>query len=868
MTRKRIYRFYQFTAWLLIGISAVILLGTAATGTHLSALAGSAGQREQISKQLQQQPEAIEPLQAGRIAYHHEQYAQAIALWQQALQAQPTDRLTHAQILVYLSLAYQQLQQWSEAEQAIADCFDQLQQMPEAAQSSLLAAALNAQGSLQFAQGQLTTALATWETATAAYATIGDEQGQMGTLLNQAQTMQALGLFRRARQTLATLGQSLQNQPDSVLKVRQLRSLGNTLRLVGELAAAQQVTEESLAIATVLDRPQDQTAAALQLGIIAQSQQDAETALRFYRQAANTATPGQRIQAEANQINLLLEMGELVRAEALLRNLQPELTTLAISRTGIDIQLNLAQSWLRLGDTQAPTQREEFYRPAAQMLATALQQAEILSDRRAQSYASGYLASLYERTQQWQESQKLTEQALWLAQAIDAAEIAYQWQWQLGRLLKQQGQSEAAIAAYRSAFQTLQTVRADLLATNPDLQFSFQTRVEPVYRELVDLLLQRSPAAPTLEQLQQAREVIESLRLAELDNYFRTNCLEGQSVAIDQVNQADAAIVYPIILGDRLEIILSLPNQALHQYTTPVSQVELEATLSQWRQSLERPFPVPGSELPGQRVYDWMIRPLADDLERDSVQTLVFVLDGVLRNVPMAALADGDRYLIEQYSVALAPGLRLLSPRSLQQEEIEVLAAGLTEERAGFSPLLNVSVELETIQAEVPSQILLNQAFTTAALQGEIIESLVPVVHLATHGQFSSNADETFVLAWDRPIPAAELSALLRNREEQTETAIELLVLSACETAAGDGQAALGIAGLAVQAGVRSVLASLWSLDDASGAVLAGEFYRQLTQPQISRAEALRQAQLSLLRNPDYRYPRHWAPYVLVGNWL
>ncbi|MBD2021646.1 CHAT domain-containing protein, partial [Leptolyngbya sp. FACHB-36] len=251
-----------------------------------------------------------------------------------------------------------------------------------------------------------------------------------------------------------------------------------------------------------------------------------------------------------------------------------------------------------------------------------------------------------------------------------------------------------------------------------------------------------------------------------------------------------------------------------------------------------------------------------------SAKTLVFVLDSSLRNVPMSALYDGKQYLIERYGVALAPGLQLLDPKPLQRQGLQTLIAGLTEERHGFSALFNVDSELKEIQSEVPSRVLLNQTFTSSELQKQINSVPFPVVHLATHGQFSSNANATFVLAWDKPINVNELSGLLRDRANRQDAAIELLVLSACETAAGDNRAALGLAGVAVQAGARSTLASLWSLDDESGAAFMGEFYRELANAQVSKSEALRRAQLTLLRDPNFRHPRYWAPYVLVGNWL
>ena len=205
-----------------------------------------------------------------------------------------------------------------------------------------------------------------------------------------------------------------------------------------------------------------------------------------------------------------------------------------------------------------------------------------------------------------------------------------------------------------------------------------------------------------------------------------------------------------------------------------------------------------------------------------------FVLDGLLRNIPMAALHDGEGYLIEKYSIALTPGLQLLNPQPLAPEERTVLTAGLSQARAGFSALPNVIRELEEIGA---SRVLLNEEFTGDALQKELNQFPFPVIHIATHGQFSSQAEDTFILAYDRKINVKELDALLRNRQEEGGNPIELLVFSACETARGDDRAALGLAGVAVRAGARSTLATLWQVNDSSTAELMAKFYRELPYP-------------------------------------
>jgi CHAT domain-containing protein len=412
----------------------------------------------------------------------------------------------------------------------------------------------------------------------------------------------------------------------------------------------------------------------------------------------------------------------------------------------------------------------------------------------------------------------------------------------------------------------LQSLRSDLAAVNQDVQFSFRESVEPVYRQFVELLLQSQDNAPSQENLKQAREVIEALQLAELDNFFREACVNARPVEIDQIDP-HAAVIYPIILPNQFAVILSLPNQPLRYHKTLLPQAEVERILSQMRQAL-RPTAFIEDWLPiTQQVYDLLLRPEEAELAASGIKTLVFVPDGLLRNLPMAALHDGQRFLIEKYSVVLTPGLQLLQPRSLERQQMQGLLAGLSEARENFSALPNVALEINQIEAEIPAQVLLDQLFTNQAFQNQVDSTPSPIVHLATHGQFSSNADNTFILTWDGRINVKQLDQLLRSREGKLSP-IELLVLSACQTATGDKRAALGMAGVAVRSGARSTLASLWSVSDRSTAFLMIKFYRELGKPEITKAEALRRAQVALLHQDDYTSPYYWAPFVLLGNWL
>ena len=827
----------------------------------------------QAAQAIPRSPSAAASLEQGRSAYQSQQIDEAIRQWQRAAQGfeQQGDRLQQALALSYLSLAYQYQGAWPQAEEMIAQGFQQLEQWQSSPDSrsgwdssdqrlTIQGQLFNTQGALQFHQGNLEAALSSWQQASGFYQDAGDIQRYTGSLINQARTLQNLGYFLQARDRLDQVQAQL-DLADPAIQVLGLHSLGDTLRMVGDLDAAQAAFDQGLAIAQAQSLPREQTALLLSLGHLSQIQQQSAKALNAYRQAGEIAADAlQQAKAQVGEFGVLVEAESWQAAKAVETALVSQLQELPLSRESVYTQVDFAHRLIQSQQTGSTV-------TAAKLLATTVEQAKALGDRYTEAYATGYLGNAYETTQQWAIAQDLTEDALLIAQSLNATDIAYQWQWQLGRILKAQGKVDQATAAYQTAFQSLQSLRYDLAATAPDQQFSFRESVEPVYRDYVDLLLnpatEHEPA-----RLQQAREVIESLQIAELNNFFQSACIEGQAVVLDDVDQTNAAVVYPIILDSRLEVIVSLPNRPLQHHAIPISRDQVKSTLDALRQTLGRPYVTAKSKQLSEEVYGWLIRPIEADLQRNNVSTLVFVLDGSLRSVPMSALFNGDRYLIEEYSIALTPGLQLIAPRPLQQQGVETIAGGLTEARDGFSALENVSQELEKVEATVPSRVLLNQDFTGEALREQVEALPYPVVHLATHGQFSSRAEETFILTWDKRLSVNEISAILQTSSQARQVPIELLILSACETATGDERAALGLAGVAVQAGARSTIASLWSLDDESGAKLIGHLYDELVKADVSKAEALRQAQLALLNDPDYRAPFFWSAFVLVGNWL
>ena len=600
--------------------------------------------------------------------------------------------------------------------------------------------------------------------------------------------------------------------------------------------------------------------------------------------------------------------------ETLLVQIESSLTQISPSHAGIYAQINLAQSLMELKQTD----KVEL------LLNNSLKQALTIQDKRAETYVLGYLGEFKAQQGQLQNAIALTNQALILAQEQnlngDAREIAYRWQSQLGQLLEKQGKLQDAIAAYTEAVNILQSLRTDLNVNNEVVQFDFRQEVQPVYLKLADLLLQLdsnelTPLASinfagTQQQseiqsdnnLELARRVIESLQLAELDNFFQDPCSEvtDVAIAIDDLD-SQAAIIYPIVLADRLEVIYSLPGKPLKRFTIAIAESKVNQTLDrlydtlynrsvdnsavnifsttplnpeEFKENTQKLLPIL------QQVYSWLIEPLETELDSNQIKTLVFMPNGRLQSLPMSALYDGQQYLLEKYSVALAPSLQLIDSRPIKRQKLKVLAAGVSEqvEIQGeiFPALDNVPEELNQIKTAFPaSQKLLNGEFTTASIQSQL-KSNFPVIHLATHGVFSSDPKKTFVVTGDRNIINVDQLTNLLGSENAFQA--ELLVLSACETATGDERAILGLAGVAIRSGTRSTLATLWSVGDASTAKLMGQFYRELENPEITKVNALQNAQLSLIQSlrsnpplPELNqlppHPYYWASYVLVGNW-
>ncbi|MCP2731777.1 CHAT domain-containing protein [Limnofasciculus baicalensis] len=721
-------------------------------------------------------------------------------------------------------------------------------------------------------------------------------------------------------------------QQPSFLLHTGLQTLGDILRSLGNFESAKEILQQNWEIAQQLSSEPAKGATLLSLGNVARVLGNRErdrtetlgnkpfsmppptadcttspqiisssSAIAYYQQAiglyqqATTCYPDSTaqlpaLQAQLNRLSLLVEIERglpdpAVRSEILkLLEIQGKIADLPPSHEAIYTKINYARSLaslsFKLGIKSSPLSEQNI----EQLLQDSIQQSQTLADKQALAYAIGNLGWLYELTGRYSEALDATQRALQLARDINSLEIMYQWEWQLGRILNQQKQPElqGAKAAYESASNTLQAIRKNLTAVNKDAQFSFRDDVEPFYRQFVNLILTaKTRSEPSPENLQQAIKQIDELQLAELENFLgcqlgnlapnnSTSPLEQIANRSEQITQTKAALIYPILLEDRVALLFKLPNQSLKYHETLISQQEAKKKLRQLRNLLI----VQGVDIDefnqlAQEIYGWILQPLEESLKKsDEVETLVFVLDGELRNIPMAVLYDGQEYLVQKdYSLAIAPSLQLIKPKP-RSETTKVLLGGIekypSEGKFSFPNLKIEQEQLQPIQKEVAaSEILLNTDFTKKNLQTQLQFNNFSTIHLATHGQFSSNPEETFIVGYNELIKANDLQELIQS----SSTRIELLVLSACETAQGDNRAILGLAGLTVQSGAGSTISTLWKAPTVPTNQLVVQLYQELKNPQTSAAKALHLAQKALF-DIYLDSPYNWASYTLVGNWL
>jgi CHAT domain-containing protein/Flp pilus assembly protein TadD len=365
--------------------------------------------------------------------------------------------------------------------------------------------------------------------------------------------------------------------------------------------------------------------------------------------------------------------------------------------------------------------------------------------------------------------------------------------------------------------------------------------------------------------------------------------------------QPGSLIIMPVVLDNKIWILTLAENGIITRYESNVDRLTLGKKVLELRQQLETPnSDIKELQTTSKQLYDWLIRPIEPTITAAKTPPkLIFALDRVTRYIPMGVLYDGQQYLTQRYPISTILSIETTNTSKStigNPNSTNVLALGLSKAVSDFRALPSVNPELASIVQKsgiYPGQILLDRDFTRSNLSNNLKNR--NILHIATHGKFDPTQPKGsfLVLGNGDKLPIADISTLDYSQ-------LDLVVLSACQTALGnpdqDGTEIPGISSHFLNNGAASVMASLWSVDDSSTALMMQSFYRNLSQNK-PKNEALRQAQLDLLkldspeatkqaivslprltfdaptapiiqttRAPGYSHPYYWAPFILIGN--
>jgi CHAT domain-containing protein/Flp pilus assembly protein TadD len=518
----------------------------------------------------------------------------------------------------------------------------------------------------------------------------------------------------------------------------------------------------------------------------------------------------------------------------------------------------------------------------------------------------------------------------------------------IGWLLELQKQPTLAISLYKQFVNLTEALRNDIRSLPKELQATYAQTISNGYQRLVNLLLQQ-------DRILEALQVLDLLKVQELQDFLKDvkgneRTVKGieilpeeqqilaqlnsskvpdfndylTSPAINKLSQqlqktaaaqnlkltayqdlqtrlqglsARSALLYPLILNDRLELVLFTPNVPPTHYTIEVSEKELSQSILSFRQALQRP--TDASILsPAQQLYTWLLKPLEADLKKANIQTIIYAPDGQLRYIPLGALHDGQKWAIENHQInyVTAFGLTSLKPKSTQTPRIlagaynnsRLTSVTVNQKQFQFGPIPAAVPEVKNLAAKFPqTTLLLDGDFNRTAINPDRMNKY-SIIHLATHGKLvDGSPEDSFVLLNNGEY------VTLREIKDWKLPNVGLVVLSACQTALGEKLGSgIEIIGLGYQlqvAQARASIASLWEVSDDGTNSLMNLFYEQLQQGKRSSTEALAEAQRAMIqqaktvgrsdrrgsikvvqspdkRQPPFSHPYYWAPFILIGN--
>lgn len=692
---------------------------------------------------------------------------------------------------------------------------------------------------------------------------------------------------------------------DKLTQARANAALGYNYYLARDSARAQPLLEKAAQLASTLNDPDLTALIDDYLGMLYLSQEQPEkAAIRFNHALKNTQNNALILGIRINQAQLEPDANTRLNR---LNSLSTDV--LSLNEPLIKIKLLLAIGEQLLSISPAEVNAGQLLKTSYQTLNQAYQLANSQQQTRLRSQAEGYLGRLYAAQHRDAEALHWLDKAIFDGQQVQATDLLMQWEIQSGKLLRAKGDNTAALNAYNHAVQHLTDLRYSLPMSLHNGHSSIKDVIDPIYRGLADVLLLQAAHAPSNEAKQtlllQAIDAMETIKQSELESFYNERCLVGDNSTINLKDAVvpDVGIIYPIVLPDRVELLFRAgeSNQfEQRSVAVPAKEVTLAATdMAQYLRDGA------GNYRPAARkLYSWLLNAYDGTLKAQNIHTVIYLPDGFLRQVPFAALLHDKTFAVEEYAIVTLPRLILKKPASNTEQNPHALIAALSKpDGASIDELLRTSAstlvgergitelpevnvtdtppltrellieklslpsiehEVSDIQQNRENTTLLNHAFTVAEFEKSLDTNSYGIVHVASHGYFGKTAADSFIMTYDRNLKLNDFQALLNDKHIR-KNAIDLLTLSACQTASGDDHALLGFSGMAIRTNARSAIGTLWSVNDVATATFMKNFYTNLNT--LPKANALQQAQLALLKTPDMKHPYYWSPFVLVGNW-
>ncbi|NJR57728.1 MAG: tetratricopeptide repeat protein [Cyanobacteria bacterium CRU_2_1] len=762
----------------------------------------------------------------------------------------------------------------------------------------------------------------------------GDRETEGSTLNNIGLVYANLGDYPQALDYLQqslSISREIGNRADEGTTLDNIGSIYNNL---GNYPQALNHLQQSLSVSREIGDRTVESSILNNIGSVYANLGDYPQALDFYQQSLNIIRElGNRADEGASLISIGSVYGYLENYPQALNYFQQALriNQEVGDRDNEGTSLaNIGLVYSYLGD----------YSQALDYLQQSLRISREIGDRAGEGTRLNNIGSIYNDLGDYPQAFNYYQQSLSISKEIGDRKQEATTLSHIGSSLADQNQPELAIVFLKQAVNQWEVIRNELQVLPTEQQESFTETVSDTYRRLADLLLQQ-------DRVLEAQQVLDLLKIQELQEYLRDvrgnaqtaqgldfwppeqeiialydrslqqgedfeqfvsrvevetqvaqlrRTAQGQNLNPEQLaslqnelQQLDqpAVILYPLILDDRLELVLVMPNGEPIRRTVNVGREQLNAALATLLPNLENR--IRNAKPDAQQLYQWLIQPIEADLADAGATTILYAADGQLRYLPLGALYDGNQWLIQRFRINNITAASLLDFSSSQDKPLRVLAGAFSDTTLNyqfqigtedfiFSGLPYTEVEVENIAAEVPDTTqLFNTDFSRVAVESQLSE--YSIIHLATHAEFVPGLPEaSFILFGNGD------RVTLRDIGAWRIANVDLVVLSACRTAVsglGNGEEILGFGYQIQRTGARATIASLWYVDDASTQTLMTAFYAALGQG-MSETEALRQAQIALITgdfsalglSPEtipsdlVSHPYYWSPFILIGNGL